>query len=72
MPPKKKAKNKGKQVSEDASQQDAELLKDVDADEESQEKSVKEGAFGGEADADEMDEYLDGISDHSDKAKAAL
>jgi hypothetical protein len=48
------------------------LLKDVDADEESQEKSVKEGAFGGEADADEMDEYLDGISDHSDKAKAAL
>jgi|TARA_B110000285_G_scaffold232869_1_gene305107 hypothetical protein len=48
------------------------LLKDNGADGESQDNAAKENPFGGEADADEMDEYLDGISDQSDKAKAAL
>jgi len=49
------------------------LLKaDGAAEEESEENSLKENPFGGEVDAAEMDEYLEGISDKSERAQAAL
>ena len=40
--------------------------------EQSEETPSRENPFGEEANVAEMDEYLEGISDKSEKAKAAL
>ena len=73
MPPKKKAKDKKKRVEDDPLQQAEELLReDGTSVEQSEETPIRENPFGEEANVAEMDEYLEGISDKSEKAKAAL